>query len=290
MSLKLTKPYIKNPAWYHYLSKVMWAGFFIFETSCGLLWAGNENYLPGARSSALSNASVTLSDAWGTFYNQAGLANLESPTVAFHFENRFLVKEYALQAGTFAIPVKPGAFGLSYRYFGFSKYYEAKFGLAYAHKFSPYFSAGVQVDYLQTHIAEGFGNYNAITAELAILTEPVKNFKIGVHLFNPTRVKQSLPSEEKLPVIMRAGFGYTFEEKASVYFEAEKDVTYNPLYKGGLEIVAIGNLLFRGGFSSGYEQYSFGLGYKHKKIFADMAFTRHFYLGFTPHVSIGIEL
>jgi len=265
------------------------AGFFLYIICCLPLQAGNENYLAGARSSALSSASVTLCDAWSTFYNQAGLAFLEAPVAGFHFENKFLVKEYAMQAGTLAIPFKPGAIGVSYRFFGYSKYYEAKFGLAYARKFANHFAVGVQVDYFQTHIAEGFGNYNAVTAEIAILAEPFENVKVGAHLFNPTKVKDNAPAEEKIPVIMRIGIGYSFEEKASLFFETEKNIIQEPVYKGGLEIKTIGDLYFRGGFSSGYEQYSFGLGYTYKKFFADLAFTKHFYLGFTPHVSVSFQ-
>lgn len=261
---------------------------FVFTTICSAK-AGNDNYPAGARAAALSNASVTLSDAWSTFSNQAGLAFLESAVAGFHFENKFLVKEYALQAGTLALPFKPGAIGLSYRFFGYSKYYEAKFGLAYARKFTKNLSIAVQVDYLQTHIAEGYGNYNAVTAELALLAEPLDNLRVGVHLFNPTRVKRNKPAEERIPSIMRFGMGYSFENKASVFFETEKDLVQKPVYKGGLEIRTLENLFLRGGVSSGYEQYSFGIGYKYKKLIADMAFTRHFYLGFTPHVSIGFQ-
>jgi hypothetical protein len=251
--------------------------------------AGNGNYPAGARSSALSNASVTLYDVWGTFNNQAGLAFLKSPVVAFYFENRFLVKEFSMQAGALAIPFKPGTIGVCYRYFGYSKYYEAKFGLAYSRKFTDHFSVGIQVDYLQTHIAEGYGNYNAVTAEIGLLAEPIRNLNVGFHLYNPSKVKSNAPFEEKVPTIMRLGFGYKFDDKASLLLETEKDLDQEPVYKGGLEVKSFENLYLRGGFSSGYEQYSFGLGYKYRKLTADIAFTRHYYLGFSPHVSLSYE-
>jgi len=253
------------------------------------LKGGNGNYPAGARSSALSNASVTLCDAWGTFNNQAALAFLKLPTAGFHFENRFLVKEFSMQAGTFAFPFKPGTIGVCYRYFGYSKYYEAKFGLAYSRKFTKHFSAGIQIDYLQTHLAEGYGNYNAATAEVGLLAEPLKNFTLGFHLYNPTRVRKNAPLEEGIPTVMRMGLGYRFEEKAFISAEVEKELNQEPVCKGGLEIKSLENLFLRGGFSSGYEQYSFGLGYKYHKITADIAFTKHYYLGFSPHISISYE-
>lgn len=268
-------------------SKILTISFLCFV--CPDLHAGNGNYPVGARSSALSNASVTLADAWGSFNNQAGLALLTAPTVGFHFENRFLVKEFSMQAGTLSIPFKPGTVGVCYRYFGFSKYYEAKFGLAYSRKFAEFLSVGVQIDYLQTHLAEGYGNYNAVTAEIGVLAEPAKNLVFGFHLYNPARVKKNAPLEEKIPTVVRCGLGYHFENKATLLFETEKDLDEKPVYKGGLEVKTLEKLYFRGGFSSGYDQYSFGLGYKFKKLVLDMAFTRHFYLGFSPHVSLSCE-
>ena len=261
----------------------------ILSLTLSSLKAGNGNYPAGARSSALSNASVTLYDAWGTFNNQAGLAFLKSPMAGFYFENRYLVKEFSMQAGTLAIPFKPGTIGACYRYFGYSKYYEAKFGLAYSRKLTEHFSAGVQIDYQQTHLAEGYGNYNSVTAEIGLMAEPLKNLTLGFHLYNPGRVKKTAPFEEKIPTVMRLGLGYHFEGKASILFETEKDLDQEPIYKGGLEIKSFENLFLRGGFSSGYEQYSFGLGYKLRRIVADLAFTKHYYLGFSPHISVGYE-
>jgi hypothetical protein len=253
------------------------------------IWADNGNYPAGARSAALSNASVTLHDAWGTFNNQACLAYISKPTVGFYFENRFLVKEFSMQAGTFALPFKPGTIAACYRYFGYSKYYEAKFGLAYSRKFTEHFAVGVQIDYLQTHMAEGYGNYNAVSAEVGLLARPLKNLSIGFHLYNPTRTRNDDLFGQSVPTVARLGFSYSFEEKAMLLLETEKDLHQKPIYKGGLEVKAIDKLYLRGGFSSGYEQYSFGLGYKFRKLLVDMAFTRHYYLGFTPHVSLSYE-
>lgn len=256
---------------------------------CSNIQADNGNYPAGARSAALSNASVTLYDTWGTFNNQAGLAYLTLPTVSFYFENRFLVKEFSMQAGTFALPTKTGTIAACYRYFGYSRYYEAKFGLAYSRKFTEHFAVGVQVDYLQTHMAEGYGNYNAVSAEIGLLARPVKNLTVGFHLYNPTKVKQNAPFEESVPTIARLGFSYSFDNKAILLLETEKDLRQDLVYKGGLEVKAMEKLYLRGGFSSGYEQYSFGLGYKFRKLIVDMAFTRHYYLGFTPHISLSYE-
>ena len=270
-----------------------WLKVFLLPEASLILWLcisfplhAGDNYPAGARSAGVSNASITLTDGWCTFNNQAGLAYLNSVVAGVYFENKFLVKDLSMQAATLAIPFKPGTLAISYRFFGYSKYYESKAGLAFGRKFSKYFSAGVQVDYLQTHIAEGYGNYNTVVAEIGLLANPSKNFTIGFHLFNPNRIKHKTVPEEKVPTIARLGLGYSFDGKALLVFETEKDLEQKPVYKGGIEIEMLRKLYLRGGYATGYEQLSFGLGYKFKRLAADIAFARHYVLGFTPHLSL----
>lgn len=257
---------------------------------CSNLLGGNINYPAGARSSSLASASVSLTDVWSSFNNQAGLAWLGSPSAGFHYENKFLVKEYALQAGVVALPLKPGTGAVSYRYFGYSKYHEAKVGLAFARKLHKNISAGVQVNYHQTYLAEGYGSYHALTVELGLMYTPIENLFIGAHVFNPNRAKSNAMQEEYIPTVYRVGAGFNILNKATLLFETEKDLEHNPVFKGGMEISMLKNLDFRAGFGSDYIEYTFGLGYKSKRLDFDLAFSHHYILGFTPHASVNIKL
>lgn len=265
---------------------ILFLGLFFHIT----LFAGNDNYPAGARSSSLATASVSLTDVWSSFNNQAGLAWLTTPSLGFHYENKFLVKEYALQAGTVALPLKPGTGSLSYRYFGYSKYHESKIGLAFAKKLHETISAGVQLNYHQTYLAEGYGSYHALTVEIGILYNPVENLFIGAHVFNPNRAKSNAISEEYIPTIYRLGAGYNILDKATLLFETEKNLDRNPVFKGGLEMSAVKNLDFRVGFGSDYIEYTFGLGYHSHRFSFDLAFSHHYILGFTPHASFTLNL
>lgn len=261
-------------------------GFFYHP----FLFGGNINHPAGARSSSLASASVSLTDVWSSFNNQAGLAFLKTPALGFHYENKFLVKEYALQAGVIALPHKPGTVAVSYRYFGFSKYHEAKVGLAYAMKLHRNISVGVQVNYHQTYMAEGYGSHHALTFEAGLMYTPAENLFIGAHVFNPNRAKSSVIQEEYIPTVYRIGAGYNILNKATLLFETEKDLERSPVYKGGLEINAFKNLDFRVGFGSDYIEYTFGLGYKSRRLNFDLAFSHHYILGFTPHGSVTFNI
>jgi hypothetical protein len=135
-------------------------------------------------------------------------------------------------------------------------------------------------------MAEGYGNYHALTVEVGLLYTPSENLFIGAHVFNPNRTKSGAIREEYIPTIYRIGAGYNILNKATLLFETEKDLERSPVFKGGLEINALKNLDFRIGAGSDYIEYTFGLGYKSKRLNFDLAFSHHYILGFTPHASV----
>ena len=72
--------------------------------------------------------------------------------------------------------------------------------------------------------------------------------------------------------------------------EAEKELTEKFQLKSGLEYNLISGLYLRGGISTAPFLSTFGLGYEIKKLSADVAFTHHEILGFTPHFSMQVEI
>ena len=258
------------------------------QTNC---YAGGDNFPLGARSAGMAAASVVLTDIWASANNQAGLGYLERSTAATYYENRLNVKSLSIQSGAFAIPVKSTTIGVNYRYFGFSKYNESKFGLAIGKRLGEKFALGVQMDYFHTHFAGDYGNFGALCGEIGLLYEPVKHLMVGAHLFNISQSRQKGNLNERIPTVMRFGIGYSIQDKATISLETEKDLRMDAVFKGGLEYNPIGELFIRCGVSTGYiYQYAFGLGYGWKNIKLDIAFSHHKFLGYSPHISIIAEL
>jgi len=257
--------------------------------------AGGDNQATGSRSAAMGGASVTLSDLWSTQHNQAGLAGLNSVRAGIYYQNRFLLSELGLKAVAIAVPVPKagnGVFGLSFSSFGYSMYSDSKIGLAYAKQLGEKYSVGVQIDYLHTQIGLGHGSKGSVAIEAGLRAELIENLNIGVHVFNPTRSKiaeyevQGSTTTERIPTVMRLGLSYTFSEKVLLALEVEKDVYTKPVFKAGIEYLAIKQLYIRGGLSSDplYNTFGFGLNLKQFKI--DFAASKHQILGYTPQLSI----
>jgi len=249
-------------------------------------FAGNDHLPAGARSAGMANASVTLSDIWSTNQNQAGLGYLTAPAVGIYYENRFAVKELSLKSGSFAYPTKSGVLALSVSQFGYDKYNENTVGLAYAKSFGKVLSIGLQLDYMQTHIAEDYGSKGTAVAEFGLIAQPIKNLAIGAHVYNPTRSKIADYDDEKVPTIMRLGLSYNFSQKVILAIETEKDLKNDAIFKAGLEYTIVENLYFRAGIASNPLKNTFGLGYAYKRFKIDFAFSTHRVLGMTPHLSL----
>ena len=247
----------------------------------------NENYPVGARSLALSHASVSLSDVWAAFHNQAGLAKLNTVSTGFFYESRFGVDELSLVAGTLVFPVKPGNFGLSFFQFGKGTFKENKFGLAFSRSFTEKWSAGLQLDYFLQTFPENERAYGFATFEGGVLFHPSESFTLGAHIFNPVLGGIETPAgKTEMPVIFRVGGNYRFDEKLMVAFETEKD-NQNPfLVKTGVEFLPVENFAIRLGVSGKPFKYTAGIGYRLGNFSADAGFGYHGNLGFTPSVSI----
>lgn len=252
------------------------------------MFAGSQNDPAGARSAGLANASVTLQDGWSCFNNQAGLGYLEKIQTGFFFENRYNIKEFSTKAAFFAVPVSPGTFAITYKYFGYSKYYESKLGLAFGRKLFKKFSAGIQLNYLHTHIAGDYENLNTVVAEVGLLSEPLDNLFIGFHLFNPSQSNPGNLIVNSLTTTVKFGVSYLIEKKVLLTVETVKDTYVQPLFHMGIELFAIDKLSARIGFTTIVNQMSLGLGYSMKKITADISFTNNQLLGYSPQASVVI--
>ena len=250
------------------------------------LYSQNQNRAVGANYLAMANAGVVKSDVWSVYHNQAGLANLETFNIGIHLDNKYGIKELSHGALALAMPTNAGTFGLSYSYFGYSKYNESKIGLAYAKKLFEKVSAGIQLDYFSTSIYGDYGTGGALTAEIGLLFEPIENLIIGAHAFNPVRTSYNTFDEEALSTALKLGIGYYFSESVLFTIEVESDFENATNFKSGVEYMPVENLFLRAGINTNPVSYHFGVGYQFYQIITDLAFSHHEVLGYSTNISL----
>lgn len=256
------------------------------------LSATNDNYPAGAGNAALGNVGVMMPGFWSVSHNQAGLGFYHHFSAGVHHENRFLVPEFNLHSIGMTIPVSSATLGASYTFFGYQVYNESKLGLSIGKAFHEKFSAGIQLDYLHIHSSIENCNSSAIAAEAGVMAQPVNNLYIGFHIFNPTGSKHSAASgEELIPVIVRFGLGYYFNEWLFFGVETEKDLEIKQaLFRSGLEYRITPGIYARTGVElSESVHHSFGLGFTLGGIRADVSFMHHQVVGYTPFLSLSYE-
>jgi hypothetical protein len=253
------------------------------------IYPANDNYLSGARFSAMGNVGVMCSDLWSVSHNQAGLGFYNHFAAGFHHENRFAIPEFNLNSAAFIMPTRTGTFGLSYTYFGYSSYHENKIGLAFGKSLNKWVSAGIQFNYLNTYVADETGNINSMAIEAGIIGRPIQNLSIGVHVYNPIGSSfNGLSVKEKIPVIFSLGIGYEYKDKLLLAIETTKDLEVAPVsFKAGFEYQIQHFLFIRTGvIINDLVSHSFGLGLALKKIRVDLAFSHQQIIGYTPHFSV----
>jgi hypothetical protein len=250
--------------------------------------AANDNYPAGAKAAAMSNVGVMIPDFWSAYHNQAGLGFYPHLTFGFHHENQFVVPEYNLHSMALTIPTGTGTLGINYSYFGFSRYHESKIGLALGKAFHERFAVGLQLDYLSTFIDDDLGTSGTLALEAGIMAEPLDNLLLGFHIYNPTGSRIPKMRNESIPVILRMGLAYRFGETLLLGVETEKDLEVGgPAYKMGVEYRVIEYIYARGGIRVQEQvNHSFGLGFRLLNFRADVAFSYHQILGYTPYFSL----
>lgn len=249
------------------------------------LQAGNEHLPVGARSAGMAHSSVTLSDHWSLFHNQAGLGRLKDISAGVYYENRFLVNSLSTGSLALALPTTSGTFGLSVYTFGLSNYRESKFGLAYGRMLGEKISAGLQLNYLSTVLPEAYGKYHGFTAEFGLQALLTDKITLGAHIYNVSRAKLTDKNGlEYVPTVIRIGVMYKISTKVFVTSEFQKDIDHPIIFRAGTEYQPNEKLFLRIGIASNPGNYSFGFGYKMKTISFDIAASYHQILGFTPQV------
>lgn len=255
------------------------------------LLASNENHLAGARSDGMGKALVAVTDVWSGYHNQAALAKQSQKTFGAYYENRFESEELNTKALFLNYPTKLGSFGMVYSQFGFNLYKESKIGLSYSKALGKHFWAGLQFDQIRKELNQIYGSQSKYTFEVGLLAEIFPDFHLGFHLFNPMQTKFSTwDYEDEIPTIGRFGFSWKLSNGTLISSEMQKGINDDLQTKVGVEYLINEKIFFRVGFSNHPNSISMGLGLSLKFLKANLAFSRHPVLGYTPSIDINFSL
>lgn len=254
--------------------------------------AGGDLLPVGARFAGMGGTGLTLVDPWSVRMNPAGIAGIKVPTAGLFYQQHYFSGDLANQALTVVLPVGKGSFGVAADRFGYDLYNETRGSLAYAMRFGEGLRAAVQLNYLGVRIGENYGSTSAFTAELGVQAKMTENIWLGAHLYNPTRAKLGTVSEsdvtldERVPTLLRAGFGYMPSTKLTLTAEIEKDIDRAERVRAGVEYNPNKVLFLRTGISTGPVSGYFGAGFRMQRLDIDLAVAVRSQLGPTPMINL----
>ena len=86
---------------------------------------------------------------------------------------------------------------------GYQLYRESQASLSYGMKLNENIAAGIAIDYLNTKIADIYGQANAFTGSIGLTAKLLPQVVISSHIYNPFRAKITNYNNEKIPTIFK---------------------------------------------------------------------------------------
>jgi len=254
-------------------------------TCVSLCTFAQSNPILGARSISLGNATVAISDVWSYQSNPGALAGIKKLTLSTTYQCRFLLKEFQAQGLVHVQPLRKGVVSAGLAMNGNSTLRVIRCGIGYSLMLFEKFSAGVQLNYQGTTIAENYGRTATATADCGVLLRLTENCKIGASVSNIGRAKLADFQDERLSTKMRLGTLIQLSNSVLLCSEAEKDLDHPLRFKVGLEYIPHRIVALRTGCQTNPIALSAGFGIHWTTIRLDFATQYHQVLGWTPQLT-----
>lgn len=245
----------------------------------------------GARSIALSSASVALADNYSLFNNSAATAFLIQNSVSSFYENGFLIKELSSKAigGNYLLN-NTSAINAGGIFFGDQRYNEQRFFFAVSKKLHSSLSAAIQINYLKIGLPDYYGSKGLIIPGISLYAILSERINLGFSAFNPFRSSLARFENEKVNSNLKLGLQYQFSDKLFIIGEVEKYTSSNTNLKLGLEYALLQTIFVRVGTSSNPFAHSFGFGFKKDFLNLDLAAAYNPWLGYSLSASFSFSL
>ena len=240
----------------------------------------------GARSTAMGDLKLGLSDLFSAVNNQAMLPEIQEFQVGINVHNQYLIKNLNTGALAFAILLGKGTSAFNFTSYGYQLYRENKIGLSYAMALSPSFSLGIGLNYHSLRLGEGLGMEYSFYPDIGLNYKPIDKLNIGIQFQNITLSKKVKQLDELWPVTGRLGLIYFINDKLLIGIQGNVYTDRPFEINSGLEYTFSDHFSFRFGFASQPNRASLGIGFRSKLFQIDLASSYRANIGFTPSINL----
>ena len=255
-----------------------------FDTSH--VHAAGEYRAIGTRMMTPGLGGVSVITPYAPSSNQAAMGFAENSSISIYYANTGIAEgvNNFLAMGQFKLK-KGGTIGFSGSYYGYSKFSDRKIGLAYGLKLADFVSIGAQLDFLNDKTM-GYGSNTTATFELGALFKVNNKIQLGVHVYNPPRVRYGKDSEERVPTVFRLGATYTTKDKVWITGELEQDLDKNLAFRAGVDYQMNQYFVVRAGMLTYPLSGSLGVGLAYQGFRFEILGAYQKVTGISPHLGL----
>ncbi|MCO5249161.1 MAG: hypothetical protein M9887_09470 [Chitinophagales bacterium] len=258
----------------------------IFLLSITNIRAAGEYRPVGSRAMVPGLGGVSSISLYAPISNQAAMGFASSSSVSAFYSYTGIAEGVNNFSAMGQLKLKKsGTLGFSTSYFGYELFNDKKFGLGYGLKLADFVSIGAQLDFFHSKIS-GYGSNSAVTFELGTLFKINKHIQLGVHVYNPARVKYGRETDERIPTVFRLGGTYTTSEKVWVNAEIEQDLDMNLAFRAGVDYRINDYFIVRGGMLTYPLSGSLGAGVSVKGLHIEVLGSYQKVTGISPQLGL----
>jgi hypothetical protein len=251
-------------------------------------YAQNGNYNSGARSSSISNTSITISDAFAAYNNVAALASLNEISAYFFSTIHYGIPGLFTVGTGFNSRLFTGIATINFYRFGDNLYSEQKIGLGYSHKIR-FVSLGLQINYIQYRI-EGYGSRGYLSTEFGGVIKICQELLFGAYLFKSWESGLYPDNNYILPMLLKTGISYRPVINLMINIEYQYHEYIRQYLSFGMEYLIREKLALRTGITIQTLKSTFGIGFKPGRFDINYGVAVHPHLDVSHDFSINLKI
>lgn len=246
-------------------------------------------YNAGARQISLANSDVALSDdVFSLFNNPAGLSQINSREIGLYYSPApFGLSELANGFIAYNEPFSFGSIAIGGMTYGFDLYRESKLVIGYSYNYENKFFAGISFDY-HTYSIQNYGNTGVLYFDLGGIAFITDELSWGFAVTNINRATVA-NEDDQIPTLITTGISYRFINDLIINFALEKDISFSPSVRFGIDYSIIKYLSLRIGASNSPSRFTGGIGINYSLFRLDYAVFTHPDLGLTHQAGLIIH-
>jgi opacity protein-like surface antigen len=240
----------------------------------------------GPRLTAMGMNSAAVIDEWSITGNPAGIALIQSSTIALNYVKYLSGTDISKQGILFIFPFEKNVIGFDFYSYGISQFNEITAAGVMARQFGNQISFALKINYHQIKIS-GYGTTSGFSVDVGVIYTLNQQLKVGLYINNPTLQEYSNKLINiVIPSAIYTGLSYEISNKILLATTISKHIGFALDVGLGIEYKLIDALSIRTGITiKPFKKYA-GIGLAYKKFSFSTTIEDDPFISYKPQLGI----